>query len=715
MRGSSHAGEQGASGPAGHPHMQRWGIGGFARVALGLLLPAAALAADGEPAVAPQRVAHIATDGAHALLWARHLLGPAIEMPLRRFAAEALQGSKDFDAAAPEWERLAALYQRSGDVAGELDALHAQAEIAIARGDYDAALAFKQAELAGAGKAGLPSAEARAESGLGVIARRQGRLDEALTRFDRALAIRRAIGDRYGEADTLVQLASAQRNRGDYSLALQALLDSLAIRRKLGAGGHVEAGLRALGVFYREVEDYDRALAAFDEALERTQEQPDPLAASPVLGSLAALYNDRAQPNQALVMAERALAIDERHANQPGIALDELERGRALLGKSKPDEAEVALARARALAQAMGQPFLAARAQLSLALVAEQRGDVDAAAAMLEEAQRSFGSEDARPFLLQAVAALERIAAQRGDWHRAFEASRQRGELREELLGVQSSRRMAALGAEFEQSKQRQRIALLEKDNEIQSLALSRERLRRWLYGASLAALAGWLAWLSHRLRTVRRLNNDLLDRNREIAAQRELLAGANRQLEQQAADLFAAAITDPLTGAYNRGHLLQRLRGQIASAEASRQPLAVLMVDFDSFKQVNDRHGHLFGDRVLRAAVDRIRNSLRTNDFVGRYGGDEMVIVLPGTTRGAALDVAQRLRQSIEEHVDVLDGVRVGMTTSIGVATLADATQPSVEAVIAAADVALYSAKGSGRNRVVVAGDGAALPARSA
>ena len=76
---------------------------------------------------------------------------------------------------------------------------------------------------------------------------------------------------------------------------------------------------------------------------------------------------------------------------------------------------------------------------------------------------------------------------------------------------------------------------------------------------------------------------------------------------------------------------------------------------------------------------------------------------------------LAQRLRHLIEEHVDVLDGVRVGMTTSIGVATLADATQPSVEAVIAAADVALYSAKGSGRNRVVVAGDDAALPARSA
>src|SRR5436190_677101 len=81
----------------------------------------------------------------------------------------------------------------------------------------------------------------------------------SLARFDRALASRPAIGDALGEAETLVQLSSAQRNRGDYAHALEALLDSLAIRRRLGASGHVEAGLRALGVFYREVEDYDQA------------------------------------------------------------------------------------------------------------------------------------------------------------------------------------------------------------------------------------------------------------------------------------------------------------------------------------------------------------------------------------------------------------------------------------------------------------------------
>jgi diguanylate cyclase (GGDEF)-like protein len=688
----------------------------LAGFAVSTLLATGTCAAEASAAIGPQQVAGLAADGAHALLWTRHLLGSTAETPLRRLAAEAHQGSKAFDAAEPEWLRLTHLYRRRGDVAGELDALHARAEIAIARGDYDAALALKQAELAGASAAALAAIEARAESGLGVIARRQGRLDEALARFGRALAIRRSIGDALGEAETLVQLSSAQRNRGDYANALESLLDSLAIRRRLGAGGHVDAGLRALGVFHREVEDYEQAQSVLEEALRLAEAEPDPLAAAPVLGSLAALYNDRAQPNQALVMAERALALDERYGSRPGVALDQLERGRALLGLERLDAAQAALVDARERALAMGQPFLAARATLALALVAEQRADPDTAAALLAEARRSFGTEDARPFLLQTAAALERIAAQRGDWHGAFEASRLRGELREDLLGVQSSRRLAALGAEFERARQQQRIALLEKDNEIQSLALSRERLRRWLLGASLAALAGWLAWLSYRLRTVRRLNAALVERNREVAAQRELLAGANRQLETQATELYEAAITDPLTGIYNRGHLLARLREDIVRAERERNPLSLLMTDFDHFKQINDRHGHLFGDRALRTAVERIRSTLRTGDFVGRYGGEELIVVLPHTGRTAALEVANRLRHAVADHVDQIDGVRVGLTVSIGVATLDDVELPSVEALVDAADIALYRAKAAGRNRVVAcAADGAPLPATSA
>ncbi|HET7843304.1 MAG TPA: diguanylate cyclase [Xanthomonadales bacterium] len=683
----------------------------LAGFAVSALLAPGAYAAEPAATIGPQGVAAVAAGGARALLWTRHLLGPAAEIPLRRLAAEAYRGSRSFEAAEPEWQRLSVLYRRNGDVAGELDTLHARAEIAIARGDYASALALKQAELQGASGAGLAAAEARAESGLGVIARRQGRLDEALARFDRALAIRRSIGDALGEAETLVQLSSAQRNRGDYSRALESLLDSLAIRRRLGASGHVEVGLRALGVFYREVEDYDQAQSSLSEALRQAEAQPDPLAASPVLGSLAALYNDRAQYNQALVMADRALALDERYGNRPGAALDALERGRALLGLERVDEAEAVLLRARTLAVEMGQPILAARASLSLALVAEQHGDLDSAAAMLDSARRSFGSEDARPFLLQTVAALERIAASRADWQRAFDASRQRGELREELLGVQSSRRLAALGAEFERARQQQRIALLEKDNQIQSLALSRERLRRWLYGASFAALAGWIAWLSYRYLTVRRLNATLLERNREIAAQRELLAGANQRLETQANELYEAAISDPLTGVYNRGYLLTRLRQDIVDAERERAPLSLLMTDFDHFKQVNDRHGHLFGDRVLRAAVERMRGALRTGDFVGRYGGEEMIVVLPRTNRSAALEVAQRLRHAVADHVDLLEGVRVGLTVSIGLATLDDVELPSVESLVDAADVALYRAKAAGRNRVVACGeDGAAV-----
>ncbi len=166
--------------------------------------------------------------------------------------------------------------------------------------------------------------------------------------------------------------------------------------------------------------------------------------------------------------------------------------------------------------------------------------------------------------------------------------------------------------------------------------------------------------------------------------------------------DLENLATTDGLTRLYNRRTFLQRAESEFERSRRYQRPLSVLMLDVDHFKNVNDSYGHETGDRVLRVLADACRKSLRQQDVIGRYGGEEFVAFLPETSSEIAQEVAERLRLSVAAlGVASANGV-VKVTVSIGVAT-AERGTAAVAQLINAADQAMYEAKQQGRNRVVV------------
>jgi diguanylate cyclase (GGDEF)-like protein len=160
-------------------------------------------------------------------------------------------------------------------------------------------------------------------------------------------------------------------------------------------------------------------------------------------------------------------------------------------------------------------------------------------------------------------------------------------------------------------------------------------------------------------------------------------------------------AITDSLTGLYNRRHFFELGRREIARARRYHRELAMLMLDIDHFKYVNDTYGHAAGDLVLRTVATRCRESLREIDLIGRYGGEEFVFLLPETSLDGGRFVAEQLKQRVSLPVEVED-FAVTITASIGVVELA-AHPGDLEHMIECADRALYEAKKSGRNRVYV------------
>ncbi len=208
--------------------------------------------------------------------------------------------------------------------------------------------------------------------------------------------------------------------------------------------------------------------------------------------------------------------------------------------------------------------------------------------------------------------------------------------------------------------------------------------------GMALAAVSAGLAgqlWLD---------SATSLMRERRLVEAGAALREASSRLEQ-------LAITDAMTGILNRRGLENRLSAEFNRSRRYDRRLSLLMIDIDSFKAINDGLGHAYGDFVLAEVASMLASNVRDSDVVGRYGGEEFVVVLPETASGDAVTVAEKLRLAVSEHAIDRDGDHVEATVSVGVATLVD-VEAGADALVALADRAMYQAKRAGKDRVVMA-----------
>ncbi|MDP8245650.1 MAG: diguanylate cyclase [Candidatus Hinthialibacter antarcticus] len=169
---------------------------------------------------------------------------------------------------------------------------------------------------------------------------------------------------------------------------------------------------------------------------------------------------------------------------------------------------------------------------------------------------------------------------------------------------------------------------------------------------------------------------------------------------------LHHAATHDALTNITNHGAILKLLEQLMARVERVREPISAIMIDLDHFKRVNDEYGHLAGDTVLSEVAKKIQESIRAYDSVGRYGGEEFLVVNPGTTMADAAGLAERIRLRFEKEPIRFDDREITISLSFGVADNQNPFHANVETLIRDADMALYQAKQKGRNRVIRADD---------
>ena len=180
----------------------------------------------------------------------------------------------------------------------------------------------------------------------------------------------------------------------------------------------------------------------------------------------------------------------------------------------------------------------------------------------------------------------------------------------------------------------------------------------------------------------------------RRVLSLQEDLVEAREALREQ-------ATRDGLTGCWNRTAIFDILQSELARSGRSGEPLIVLMADLDGFKPVNDRFGHMAGDAVLRQVAARMRAAVRRYDAVGRYGGEEFLMVLPRCEPAGGLALAERIRHAIGAECFRAGDVEIRLTCSLGAACAKPPAMPKADDLVRAADAALYRAKHQGRDRV--------------
>ncbi len=175
------------------------------------------------------------------------------------------------------------------------------------------------------------------------------------------------------------------------------------------------------------------------------------------------------------------------------------------------------------------------------------------------------------------------------------------------------------------------------------------------------------------------------------------------RRLRNDVGQIERLSMTDGLTGLLNRGTLMEKLHFETGRARRYQHPIALMVCDVDNFKQINDTFGHQVGDEALKSVSGALRSLARTTDIIGRYGGDEFIVVLPESGGEGASQFASRLMASLreEQNRSVHVSISIGHTLSIGIAVMVPGAPVSAEELLRLADKALYEAKKSGKNRM--------------
>ena len=496
-----------------------------------------------------------------------------------------------------------------------------------------------------------------------------------------------AAGSRDMDLRVRVTISSGQSfgEDGNFPMALTRLQAAANLSRESGQPMLMAIAYNSLANLYDQMREYEKGFDALKEAYRAAENVDSPGRLATLKITEYALSMDSGQTQRGLKALLEAVELERKIGAGPMVATalvnlsdfylkekdyrNVLSYGQQALEQARLINKESSMATARVN---IGQAYLA------LGHLAEGKKSIEEGMAWYE---KSGDKPQLQAVLAEYGDALERA----GDLPGALNAYHRERTLSNELFEKRRQKAVMELQEKYEADKARRQIELLRQENQVKTTEIDNRRLQQrvWWLLALVFALSSVIVFFFYR--KVRQ---------------------ANAQLEEKNLELKQQSARDPLTALYNRRHFQEFMRGQqeIAQSSANDEMVsAMYLMDVDHFKHINDTYGHGAGDAVLREISDALREILRETDMIVRWGGEEFLAFLPAVPRGSLDDVARRLLSGIPARTIDYQGIQLSVNVSIGFAPFPLAPggkSMSWERAVNLVDMALYLAKGHGRNR---------------
>ena len=501
----------------------------------------------------------------------------------------------------------------------------------------------------------------------GEMYEQAGENTRAMALYEQAVSVAEAAHDDRHLAEVLFLRGYLRGVVGDFPKGLADLKRALVLYQKLDLPVEVRTTMGGVAGLYTRMGALDEARGYYEDALRAmpagTASREHVVAQHNLARNLQRLGRlDEAQRHFEQVLAQ---ARELKFARGQAYAL----RGLATVRNAKRDAARALqfVEEAQRLSAKVPDEPLRGQLLVQRAKALRLLGRPADGQAGLREAIRIFAAGDAVGDEAEAHEELARVNAALGDWRQAYEEQSRARDITHDLLRKQLNNRFATMKAQFDADAKEREVELLQRENQAGERALAEQRRAARLQviaialASALALLLAALAWRQHRSGRLMR----------------------------------TLAMTDELTGLPNRRGAIAELERLIATGESG----ALLILDIDHFKRINDQHGHAAGDSVLRAIAHAWRDLVGNDATLGRLGGEEFVAVARGCDLVQAKALAERLREAVPS-LDMSGWLGTQhLTTSVGVTALTPGD--TVAAALARADAALYRAKDGGRNRV--------------
>lgn len=556
------------------------------------------------------------------------------------------------------------------DVSQAIEALCDQAKAALPR-EVRCSLSLAEEALALAQQHPVtPHARTRASIARGCARRFAGDIDGSKSDFEEALRLCLQHGQDDLYASTLWGLGIAYKSQSAYQQALECFAQGLEWARRCGQAGLECSLLNGVANIYTILGSYTEAVTTYFQSLEIAQSRNDAVVVLIVTGNLGQLYQEIGDFEPALAYHEQALALGRAQGDDYFCISILSNKARCLLELGQIDEALAAAKDAVRGAKARGNPVRLAPTLVALAQVQQVRGRQASAYRLVGHAIGLYRQTLVRAELPPALRLLGVLADTLNKPEEALVA------LQEALAQTQSDGNLKE-----EALVHRDLAEHLERRGDVRG-ALQHFKQFHGLEKRSLREQMQLL--LATRLRELARKVATLESRNQENAA---LLVALDQQVRE-----------DPLTKLYNRRFLSEWFPPEWARCQQEGRSLCVALADLDNFKRTNDHFGHKIGDLVLSTVATLLQSNSRASDVCVRYGGEELLVVMPDTAIEPGVAVCERLRLAIAQYPWEQLHPELAVTISIG---LVANPASSVEQLLQRADKQLYAAKSRGKNQV--------------